>query len=144
MNKVWQILKVKGNDIWTIGRNSTVLDALKLMAEKQVGALVVMDRNRIVGIFSERDFARKVGVTGSPPETIRVGAVMSENLITVNPNQSIQECMELMTEKHIRHLPVLEDNRLVGLISIGDVVKDMIGELQLMVEHLENYITGLR
>jgi CBS domain-containing protein len=144
MNQVWQILRAKGNDVWTISKDSTVLDALKLLAEKQIGSLVVMDGNTLAGIFSERDFARKVGMTGRPPEAVRVQEVMSGNVTTVGPNQSVQDCMELMTEKHIRHLPVIEDGQLVGILSIGDIVKDIIEELQLMVEQLENYITGLR
>lgn len=144
MNQVWQILRAKGNDVWTISKDSTVLDALRLLAEKQIGSLVVMDGNMLAGIFSERDFARKVGMTGRPPEAVRVHEVMSENVTTVSPHQSVQDCMELMTERRIRHLPVLEDGQLVGVVSIGDIVKDIIEELQLMVEQLENYITGLR
>lgn len=144
MNQVWQILQAKGNDVWTISKDSTVLDALKLLAEKQIGSLVVMDGKVVAGIFSERDFARKVGVTGRPPEAVKVHEVMSEHVITVNPHQTVQECMELMTEKRIRHLPVLENGQLVGILSIGDIVKDIIVELQFMVEQLENYITGLR
>jgi CBS domain-containing protein len=144
MNQVWQILRAKGTDVWTISQDATVLDALKLLAEKQIGSLVVMHGNKLAGIFSERDFARKVGITGRLPEAVKVYEVMSENVTTVNPRQSVQECMELMTERRIRHLPVIEDGQLVGLVSIGDIVKDIIEELQLMVEQLENYITGLR
>lgn len=144
MNQVWQILRAKGNDVWTIPKDSTVLDALKLLAEKQIGSLVVMDGDTLAGIFSERDFARKVGMTGRPPEAVKVYEVMSEKVTTVSPHQSVQDCMELMTERRIRHLPVLENGQLVGIVSIGDIVKDIIEELQLMVEQLENYITGLR
>lgn len=142
MNQVWQILRAKGNDVWTISKDSTVLDALKLLAEKQIGSLVVIDGDAVAGIFSERDFARKVGMTGRAPEAVIVHEVMSENVTTINPHQTVQDCMELMTDKRIRHLPVLEDGRLVGIVSIGDVVKDIIDELRLMVEQLENYITG--
>jgi CBS domain-containing protein len=144
MNKVWQILKVKGDQVWTVSKNSTVWEALNLLVDKQIGSLVVMDGDNIAGIFTERDYARRVGVKGIQPETIRVEEVMTKDLITVSLNQSVMECMELMTEKRIRHLPVFEEGRLVGLLSIGDVVKDIIEELQFMVDQLEKYITGLR
>jgi len=144
MNKVWQILKVKGNQVWTISKDSTVLEALNLLVEKQIGSLMVMDGENIAGIFTERDYVRRVGVKGIRPETIRVDEVMTKELIPISLNQSVMECMELMTEKRIRHLPVFEDGRLVGLLSIGDVVKDIIEELQFMVDQLEKYITGLR
>jgi len=144
MNKVWQILKVKGDQVWTISKDATVWEALNLLVDKQIGSLVVMDGDNIAGIFTERDYARRVGVKGIQPETIRVEEVMTKDLITVSLNQSVMECMELMTEKRIRHLPVFEEGRLVGLLSIGDVVKDIIEELQFMVDQLEKYITGLR
>ena len=144
MNKVWQILKAKGNQVWTISKDATVLDALKLMTEKGISALVVMDGDAVAGIFTEKDNAKKVGARERQPRDTRVGEVMSQDLITVSPDQSVNEVMAIMTEKRIRHIPVFEDGRLVGLISIGDVVKDMIEELQFMVGQLENYITGLR
>jgi CBS domain-containing protein len=144
MNKVWQILKAKGNQVWTIAKDATVLDALKLMTEKGISALVVMDGDAVAGIFTEKDNAKKVGARERQPRDTRVGEVMSQDLITVSPDQSVNEVMAIMTEKRIRHIPVFEDGRLVGLISIGDVVKDMIEELQFMVKQLENYITGLR
>ena len=124
MNKVWQILKVKGNQVWTISKDASVLDALKLMAEQQLGSVMVMDGDRAVGIFSERDYARKVVLEGKRSDTTRIGEVMTKDLITVSPDQSVRECMEIMTEKHIRHLPVFEGDQLVGLLSIGDIVKD--------------------
>lgn len=144
MNKVKHMLKVKGGRVWTIDSEATVLEALKLMAEKQVGAVVVMDGKRVAGIFSERDFARKVGLFEKSPHSVRVGDVMTTDLITVSPDNTVNDCMALMTDKRIRHLPVMEEGRLVGLVSIGDVVKDIIEELQFMVKQLENYITGLR
>jgi CBS domain-containing protein len=137
-------LREKGIRVWKIAKNATVLDALKLMAEKQIGSVMVMDEDEVVGIFTERDFARRVGLFETKPSTIKVGEVMTSNLITVIPGDSVHECMELMTEKHIRHLPVLDDGKLVGIVSIGDVVKDIIEELQFMVKQLENYITGFR
>jgi CBS domain-containing protein len=144
MNKVRQILKVKGSQVWTVSKDASLLDALTLLREKKIGALVVMDGDKPAGIFSERDYVQRVDVARQQPAAIRVESIMTKNIVTVEPGQSVNECMELMTEKHIRHLPVLEDGRLVGIISIGDVVKDMIGELQFMVKQLENYITGLR
>jgi len=144
MNKITQILRAKGSRVWKISKDATVLEALQLMAEKQVGSVLIMDRNEVAGIFTERDFARKVGLVDIKPSTVKVGEVMTSKLITISPNNSVNECMELMTEKHIRHLPVLDKDHLVGMVSIGDVVKDMIEELQFMVKQLENYITGFR
>jgi CBS domain-containing protein len=144
MNKVSQILKVKGNQVWTILKDATVLDALKLMAEKQLGSLVIMDEKKAVGIFSERDYARRVELMGKKPGTTRVEEVMTKEIITVSPNASVRECMAIMTDNHIRHLPVFEGDQIVGIVSIGDIVKDLIGELEFMVDQLQNYIYGLR
>jgi CBS domain-containing protein len=144
MNKVRQILKTKGSQVWTISREANLLDALALLREKNIGALVVMDGQSLEGIFSERDYVQKVDLTRVQPGSVRVEDVMTRDIICVDPGQSVNDCMEIMTEKHIRHLPVLENGQLVGIISIGDVVKDMIEELQFMVKQLENYITGLR
>jgi CBS domain-containing protein len=130
--------------VWKVSGDATVLETLQLMAEKQVGSVLIMEGNQVAGIFTERDFARKVGLFDTKPSTIRVGEVMSTNLITISPNDSVNLCMELMTDKRIRHLPVLEKDHLVGLVSIGDIVKDMIDELKFMVKQLENYITGFR
>ena len=144
MNKVRQVLKTKGSQVWTISREANLLDALALLREKNIGALVVMDGQSLEGIFSERDYVQKVDLTRVQPSSVRVEDVMTRDIICVDPGQSVNDCMEIMTEKHIRHLPVLENGQLVGIISIGDVVKDMIEELQFMVKQLENYITGLR
>ena len=144
MNKVRQVLKTKGSQVWTISREANLLDALALLREKNIGALVVMDGQSLEGIFSERDYVQKVDLAREQPSSVRVEDVMTRGIICVDPGQSVNDCMEIMTEKHIRHLPVLENGQLVGIISIGDVVKDMIEELQFMVKQLENYITGLR
>lgn len=144
MNTIRQILRMKGKQVWKISKNATVLEALKLMAEKGVSSVVVMDGNQIAGIFTERDFARKVGLYEIKPSEIKVGDVMTGDLITITQDATVSDCMRIMTEKRIRHLPVVEDGQLVGIISIGDVVKDLIDELQFMVEQLENYIRGLR
>jgi len=144
MNKVWQILRSKGDQVWKVSKNATVSDALSLMAEKKTGSVLVMDGEKIAGIFTERDFARKVDLLEVKPKEVSISEVMTTELITVKPDDSVNHCMTIMTEKHIRHLPVIDDGKLVGIVSIGDIVKDIIEELQFMVQQLENYITGLR
>lgn len=144
MNKVKQLLKVKGDQVWTISKEATVLDGLRLMAEKNIGAVLVVEGGKPIGIFTERDYARKVGLALKPPDTTRIEDVMTRELITVAPNQSVNDCMALMTNHYIRHLPVVEKNRLVGIVSIGDVVRDIIEELEFLVRQLQNYINGLR
>jgi CBS domain-containing protein len=142
MITVQHILKIKGNHIWMIGPQVTVFDALKLMAEKEVGALLVVEGEKVVGIFSERDYARKVILKGQSSKDTPVSNIMTERVITVNPETSVDVCMGLMTDRHIRHLPVMEGNKLIGVISIGDVVKAIIAEQSNLIEHLENYIVG--
>jgi len=144
MNKVWRILQSKGGRTWSVGPEASVQEALKVMAEQGIGSVLVMDGDRLAGIFTERDFARKLGVEGRVPSAVTVGDVMTTDLITVTPGQSVNECMAIMTEKRIRHLPVVEDGRPVGLISIGDVVKDIIEELEFMLRQMETYVSGLR
>ena len=144
MNKVRQLLKAKDEQVWTISKDSTVLESLELMAEKRIGSLPVLEGEQVVGIFTERDFARRVGPDRRKPEETRIEEVMTRELITVDPDQTVNECMVLMTDNHIRHLPVMDEGRLVGIISVGDVVKDMIEELEFHVEQLKGYITGLR
>lgn len=145
MNKVKHILKAKGNKVWTLEKDATVLDALQLMAKTHTGSVVVVnDEDKLVGIFTERDFARKVGLQEINPVKIKVVDVMNTKPITVDPEDSVGKCMEIMTEQRIRHLPVLKNGKLVGIVSIGDVVKDIIEELEFMVQQLENYLTGLR
>ena len=144
MNKVRHLLKAKGEQVWTISKDSTILDGLKLMADKRIGSLPVLDGGRVVGIFTERDYARRVGPDLRKPEETRIEEVMTRELITVDPGQTVNDCMVLMTENHIRHLPVMDEGRLVGIISVGDVVKDIIEELEFHVEQLKSYITGLR
>ena len=144
MNKVRQLLKAKGEQVWTISKDSTVLESLELMAEKRIGSLLVLEGGQVIGIFTERDYARRVGPDRLRPEETRIEEVMTRELITVDPNQTVNDCMVLMTDNHIRHLPVMDEGRLVGIISVGDVVKDMIEELEFHVEQLKSYITGLR
>ena len=142
MITVRDILRQKGNQIWWVSPDSTVYDALKLMAEKNLGALLVLDGEKIAGIFSERDYARKIILKGKASKETSVEEIMTSEVTTVRPGQFVEECMALMTDKRIRHLPVLEGEKLVGVISIGDVVKAIISEKEFTIKQLENYITG--
>ena len=144
MTTVSQILQAKGTRVWSVSPDTTVFDALKLMAEKNLGALLVLEGEKLVGIFSERDYARKIILQGKTSKETPVMEIMSTDVLYVRPEQSIEECMALMTDKRIRHLPVLEGTKLVGLISIGDVVKAVISEKEFVIKQLENYITGTR
>ncbi len=139
---VKDILKGKGYDIWAVTPDDSVYEALKLMADKNVGAVLVMDSGRLVGILSERDYARRVIFKGKLTENTPVHEVMTEKVLWVRPDQSVEECMALMTDKRVRHLPVFEDDELIGVISIGDVVKAIISHQEFMIEQLEHYITG--
>ncbi len=142
MSTVRDLLKAKGSAVWVTTPDTSVYEALRQMAEKNVGALVVVAAEQLRGIFSERDYARKVALKGRFSSETSVFEVMTDKVITVTPSQTIEECMELMTDKRIRHLPVLEKEKLVGLISIGDVVKNIIEEQKSTINHLEGYITG--
>jgi CBS domain-containing protein len=144
MATVRHILQTKGNDIWSVAPETSVYEALLVMAEKNVGALLVMSDTHLAGIFSERDYARKFILKGESSQTTVVKDVMTSEVMFVHPDQSIEECMALMTEKRIRHLPVFEGEHLAGLISIGDVVKEIISDQRQTIQHLENYITGKR
>ncbi len=144
MTTVRNILQTKDMNIWSIAPNATVFDAIKIMAEKNVGALLVIQNEKVVGIFSERDYARKIALKEESSSTAIVKNVMTSKVLFVLPEQSIDECMALMTDKHVRHLPVLENEKLVGVISIGDVVKAIISEHEYTIKQLENYITGSR
>ena len=144
MKTVKQILRDKGGKVLSIDPGATVFDALKLMAEKNVGALLVLEGGRVVGILSERDYARKVILHGKSSLNTPVRDIMTDRVMFIRPEQTVEECMALMTEKHIRHLPVLVDNQLVGVVSIGDLVKASIDEKDFVIKQLENYITGSR
>jgi len=142
MSAVRDILQTKGNTVWTITPEASVFEALGTMAEKNVGALVVVQNDSVVGIISERDYARKVELKGRNSKELRVRDIMTFNPVFVHPNQSIEECMEIMNKKHIRHLPVLEVQNLVGMITIRDAIKAVISEKEHTIKQLENYITG--
>jgi CBS domain-containing protein len=144
MKTVGDILQTKGREVWTISRETIVFDALKVMADKNVGALVVLDGEEVAGILSERDYARKVILHGKSSRELKAGEIMSAIVYFVSPEQNIEDCMALFTNKRVRHLPVLQSNELIGIISIGDVVKAVIAEQEYTIKHLENYITGGR
>lgn len=142
MSTVHDILRVKGYDVWSITPEATVFDALTEMARKDVGALTVMEGERLVGIISERDYARKVILQGKTSRDTLVREIMSSPVVCVRPQQTVEECMALLTGRRIRHLPVIEDDRVIGIISIGDLVKSIISEQQFIIEQLESYISG--
>jgi CBS domain-containing protein len=144
MKTVREILLNKGNKVWTVSPDTTVFTALQLMSEKNTGALLVMKDDKVVGIMSERDYARKVVLLGKFSKDILVQEIMSSTIFYVEPSFSTEECMALMIDKRVRHLPVLENEKLVGIISIGDVVKAVIDEKEFLISQLEHYIKGER
>ncbi|MBS1657791.1 MAG: CBS domain-containing protein [Chitinophagales bacterium] len=140
--KVRDILHRKGTELFTVTPDASVLDALKLMSEKNIGGVLIMDGQFLKGIFTERDYARKIVLKGKNSADIKISEVMVTGLITVSSESTTSECMKLMTDRTIRHLPVVDEGKLVGLISIGDVVKAVIEEQQQVIQHLEQYIAG--
>lgn len=142
MATVSNILKAKGNVTYSITPDTMVYEALEIMVEKNVSALVVIKNEKLAGIFTERDYARKVILKGKASKETLIGDIMTEDLVTVTPDSSINDCMQLMTSRFIRHLPVVSEGNLVGIISIGDVVKFIIDEQRFIIENMEHYITG--
>jgi len=145
MKTVKDILEDKAKAVWSISPKAKVFDALKLMSEKEIGALIVQDeKGGILGIISERDYARKVILLGKASKETMVEEIMTpeKNMYFVNPSATVEECMVLMTGKHIRHLPVCEEGKFIGLISIGDVIKSLLTEKEDLIEQLSNYIAG--
>jgi len=142
MSTIKQILDAKGYAVWSIHPQASVFAAIQQMAEKEVGALVVLEGDAVVGIISERDYARKVVLKGRSSRQTAVRDIMTPDVISVRLDQSIEECMSIVTERRIRHLPVMDSGRLVGIISIGDLVKMIIAEQQFIIEQLEHYING--
>ena len=143
MKLVSELLRAKEREIWSVGPDSSVLEALNLMADKNVGALLVFEEEKLVGIFSERDYAGKVILKGKASKDTTVKEIMSSKVLYVKPEQTVEDCMALMTDKRIRHLPVLEEDQVIGVISIGDVVKAIISDKDFMIHQLESYITGV-
>ena len=142
MTTIKQILDTKGYAVWSIHPRESVFAAIQQMAEKEVGALVVLEDDAVVGIISERDYARKVTLKGRSDRETAVRDIMTPHVICVRLEQSLEECMTIVTERRIRHLPVLDSGRLIGIISIGDLVKTIIAEQQFIIEQLEHYISG--
>ena len=142
MQTIRDILKLKGGDVWCVEPDATVFEALQRMAEKEVGALVVTEGAQVVGLITEREYARKVVLQGRSSPTTRVREIMTSPVVYIHLDQAIEECMALMTEKRTRHLPVIDDGKLVGLISIGDIVKSIIADQQFTIEQLVRYISG--
>ncbi|QQS40507.1 MAG: CBS domain-containing protein [Acidobacteriota bacterium] len=142
MKLVKHLLEEKGNEIWSIEPDRSVLDAIKMMAEKGIGALLVMDGEQLTGILSERDYARKVILQGRSSRETAVREIMTDKVFSTAPERSVEECMALMTEKRIRHLPVVNSGAVIGVLSIGDLVKAKIEEQEFQIKQLESYITA--
>ena len=142
MKLVNHLLDAKGRHVVSVGPDASVFDAIKTMADQTVGSLLVMEDTELLGIITERDYARKVILKGRSSENTRVAEIMTSDVLTTSGAETVNHCMELMTERRIRHLPVVEDNRVTGMISIGDLVQAIISDQQEEIEHLEHYISG--
>jgi IMP dehydrogenase len=142
MIKLNAILKDKGREVWSVNPDTSVYDAVHLMAEKEIGALTVMDGSKLVGIVSERDYARQIILKGRSSETTQVSAIMTTKVVHATPEQKTTECLSLMTEHRIRHLPVLEESAVVGIVSMGDLVRSIIAEQDSTINDLNKYIAG--
>jgi CBS domain-containing protein len=144
MTAVRHIVDQKGQQVWSVHPGDTVFDAIKMMADKDVGALVVLDGSKIVGIVTERDYARNVFLKGRASPHTLVSEIMAPNVVCVEPEKSIEEGMAIMTAKRVRHLPVVDDGELIGIVSIGDLVKSIISDREFAIEQLEHYIRGAK
>jgi CBS domain-containing protein len=142
MKTVKSIIDAKGSEVWSIDADASVFEALEFMADKNIGAVIVTHDDDLVGIMSERDYARKIILMSRSSKETRVSEIMTPDPTCVSPTDSVSSCMQLMTDKRFRHLPVVDDGDLIGLISIGDVVRTVIGEQQFLIDQLESYITG--
>jgi len=142
MKKVRHLLEGKEGKVWRVAPSDSVLVMLRVLAEKNVGALVVMEGETLVGIISERDYARKVALQGKNSTDTKVSEIMVEDVLYVTPDHTTDQCMNLMSERHIRHLPVLDHGRVLGMISVGDLVKNTLNEHKQTIEQLESYIRG--
>ena len=142
MTMVNDLLKIKGNDVWSVPPSATVLQALKYMAEKDIGALLVVDDDQIMGVISERDFVRSIADTEACLLDARVRDYMTQDVISVTPRESVEDCMQIMTTERIRHLPVVDNGRLIGMISIGDVMKELVNGKELTINSMSDYIEG--
>ena len=142
MTSVAHLLQAKGHAVWSIPPDASVYEAIKLMADKGVGALLVMEGQRLVGIVSERDYARKVILQGKSSRDTPIREIMTDKVFYVRPEQTVEDCMAVMTARRIRHLPVLDDDQVIGVVSIGDLVRAVISEQEVRIQQLEQYIMG--
>lgn len=142
MKTVKELLEQKGHSISSCSPNDSVFSAISVMASKNIGALLVMESGRVVGVISERDYARKISLENRSSTSTKVSEIMSDRVIYAEPSETVEECMAVMTDKHIRHLPVMDDGKLLGMVSIGDLVKEVIAEQKFVIEQLERYISG--
>lgn len=142
MQTAADILEVKGHDVWSVRPDATVLDALKVMADKDVGAVLVQDGDGVLGVLSERDYARKVVLAGRSSRESPVEEVMTTDVVSVAPDRSVEDCMALMTDKRLRHLPVVDRGKVIGVVSIGDLVKAVIDDREVTIAYLQSYIAG--
>jgi len=142
MKTIGQFLDQSKRPVYSVGPNSTIREALEIMAQHNIGALLILNGQTLEGIFSERDYARKVALKGRSSNDAKVSDVMTSKVITINTKHSIDQCMQIMTDNHIRHLPIVDDLDVIGLISIGDVVREMIAYQKSMIEQLQSYISG--
>jgi CBS domain-containing protein len=142
MHIIGQLLEAKGNEIWSVAPGTTTFEALQIMARKDMGALLVIDKEKLIGIFSERDYARKVILHGKSSKETTVGELMTQEVFYIGPQNTLQEGLALMTDKHIRHMPVLENNQLIGIVTLGDLVKQIISDQKFTIRELEKYISG--
>jgi CBS domain-containing protein len=140
MDTVHKLLETKGREVWSVGPEASVFEAIELMAEKGCGALLVMDGRELAGIISERDYARKVILTGRSSRSTRVREIMSAPVVTADPSHKVEQCLSMMTDKRIRHLPITDAGKVVGMVSIGDLVKAIIAEQKFLIAQLEEYI----
>ena len=143
METIRELLDSKGADVWSVDPSTSVLDALEIMADKNIGALLVMDEAaKLLGIFSERDYARKIVLQGKRSKDTKVVDIMTKRVVCVHPDQGIRDCMALITRERVRHLPVIDNDHVVGVVSIGDIVKSIIDNQDLLIQQLEHYIAG--
>lgn len=141
MQTALDILRVKGHDVWSISSNHTILEAIQLMADKEIGSLLVIDGEKLTGIVTERDYARKVALEGRSSKDSKVADIMSSKVLCARPDQTVEECMALMSDKRARHLPIVDHKKVIGVVSIGDLVKSIITEQQFEIDQLQYYIT---
>ncbi len=142
MVTIKQLLNTKGQDVWSVSPDASVYEAMEIMADKGVGALVVLENDKLSGIITERDYARKVVLKERVSKQTRVEEIMTKTVLYAQPGHTVEQCLAIMTEKRTRHLPVLDGDKLVGIVSIGDLVKSVIAEQQHVIEQLEHYISG--